>query len=113
MCGIHYQICEISFLKDNTGLDFCIYGEYEFPLLLLAKALRDGAEILSVPNLLYMEAGTVYKNEREKLHSLDEFPWLERSFSPLDYYDGCGGMIGTELQIHTARGCPYSCNFCV
>ena len=113
LAGIHTLIEETSFLEENKEVDYAIYGEYEHPLLLLMQAKRDGISLSEVPNLLYRDSnGEVQKTARETLMDLKDMPWPDRDSLPDTYYDGCCGMPGKELQVHTSRGCPYRCNFC-
>ena len=111
--GLHAPLEDEEFLEQHKDVDFTIYGEYEHPLLLLVQALFNGVSLLSVPNLVFRQAGKVFKTNREPLIPISEIPWPDRSSLPNTYYDGCGGMLGKELQIHTSRGCPFKCNFCV
>lgn len=111
--GLHASLADRSFLEENEAIDFTIYGEYEHPLLKLVQALVEKGNLDEVPNLVYRSGNGIKKTEREPLVPIAELPWPDREALPDTYYDGCGGMFGRELQIHTSRGCPFRCNFCV
>lgn len=113
IAGLHAPIAEELFLENNPAVDFSIYGEYEHPLLILLCALQQNEQLETVPNLLFRENGKIHKTHRETLVPIQELPWPDREVLPELYYDGCGGMLGLELQLHTSRGCPFGCNFCV
>lgn len=113
VAGLHAPIAQESFLYEHKSIDFAIYGEYEHPLVLLAQAMNGDHNYSAVPNLVFRGENKICKTHREQLLPMDVFPWPERDDLPPLYYDGCGGMYGLELQIHSSRGCPFHCNFCV
>jgi radical SAM superfamily enzyme YgiQ (UPF0313 family) len=113
LCGIHGELEDKEFIEKHSNVDFIIYGEYEFPLVDLLKALRLNSSLKSVPNLLYRDTtGNIIKNGRANLGKLCDYPWPERDDLPKNYYDGMCGLEAPQLQVHTSRGCPYSCIFC-
>lgn len=111
--GLHIEVAEESFLAKYPFIDFTIYGEYELPLLRLMEAARENTGLASVPALIYRDNGEIRKNERGKAVSMSELPWPDRDSISTDYYDGMNGLGKPQLQMHTSRGCPYHCNFCV
>ena len=111
--GLHEPVNSTAFLYNQNNIDFTIYGEYEHPLLMLCEALISGRNLSEVPNLVYREGKEICKTKRKNLLPMEDFPWPDRNSLPDVYYDGCGGMMGLELQVHASRGCPYRCNFCV
>ncbi len=112
--GLHIEVEQTEFLDKYPFIDYCIYGEYEIPLLKLVQALKAGDSFEEVPALVYRSIdGKVCKNNRGEPVGMSELPWPDRDSIPTDYYDGMNGLEGPQLQMHTSRGCPYHCNFCV
>ena len=111
--GLHVEIAQEGFLEKYPWIDYTIFGEYEIPLLKLMNAVSKGGNLSDVPAITYRDGGKVKKNEREKSVPMAELPWPDRDSIPTDYYDGMNGLGEPQLQMHTSRGCPYHCNFCV
>lgn len=113
--GAHQDLGSSVFLSDKPELDFTLGGEYEFPLLSLVQAIRDGSFMENVPGLVWRDdKGTVHSNPRGKLHAnLDDLPWPSRHMLPMEQYnDRPGGIPAPSLQILASRGCPFGCVFC-
>ncbi len=111
--GLHMPLRDAGFLREVEVVDYAIYGEYEHPFLLLCQCLVHRSDVSMIPNLVYRKNGCVLKTKPEKLLAMSEFPWPDRDALPNAYYDGCGGMLGLELQVMSSRGCPFRCNYCV
>ena len=111
--GLHVEIAEEAFLEKYPWIDFTIYGEYEIPLLRLMEIIKSGGDMSDVPAVIYRNGNIIKKNERGKAVPMSELPWPDRDSIPTDYYDGMNGLEEPQLQMHTSRGCPYHCNFCV
>jgi radical SAM superfamily enzyme YgiQ (UPF0313 family) len=102
----------------NSGyIDFVIAKEGEEGLLGLAQYLLEGKkEILDIPNLIFKEGGKIKKNIiKTKFETgsigiadyalLDMEKYIERTVAP--------GRTRRQIEMLTARGCPYRCTFCV
>lgn len=111
--GLHVEVAQESFLEKYSWIDFTIYGEYEIPLLKLMETIKNGGDMETVPAITYRNGDDIKKNERGKSVPMSELPWPDRDSIPTDYYDGMNGLGEPQLQMHTSRGCPYHCNFCV
>ena len=111
--GLHVEIAQEEFLKKYPWIDFTIYGEYEMPLLRLMEAIRERKPFSNVPAIVFRDGDIIKKTERGESVSMSELPWPDRDSIPTDYYDGMNGLGEPQLQMHTSRGCPYHCNFCV
>ncbi|WP_328597363.1 B12-binding domain-containing radical SAM protein [Heliobacterium mobile] len=113
-CGVHHEMDSEAFLARHSVIDYCVYGEYETPVLRLLEALRDGESLASVNNLVYREQDSVRKTAPGPLVDLNRFPWPVRDEMPVrNYFDSVCGLERPQLQIITTRGCPYGCIFCV
>ena len=102
----------------ERGADVVVLGEGENTLEELLPALRDRG-----PHRLHGVAGTVFRDEdgavvhndpRDKVHDIDSLPWPDREAIDMQQYvdtwrthHGMG-----SVNLITARGCPYKCNWC-
>jgi len=94
--------------------DYGVNGEGEIPLSHLMPILDTGkGKLKDVPGLIWREGGRVSWNDKVEFEDLDSlgFPAWDlieppRYFSSPDYK-------GKTCAIHTSRGCPYGCGFCV
>ncbi len=113
-CGAHDAMRHPAFLAEHRFVDHVIDGEYELPLLALARLLRDGGALDAAPSLLRRDAaGNVVRNARGPLAELDALPWPAREYLPMNnYWDNPGGIPSPSLQVHASRGCPFTCHFC-
>jgi hypothetical protein len=95
-------------------LDFCVSGEGEVPLLLLADALRGRRRLGEVPGLLYRSEDGRLEDTHCVVHSLDLHPEPDVSGLALDAYDGVSSL-GTSVPVFLYQfivGCPHACAFC-
>jgi len=102
--------------EETIGLecvDYLIQGEGELAVLDLLEALEGRGSIESVPGIVYKENGSVVNNGiAPKIPDLDQIPYPDRRFLPIEHY---GSLLGRENLIttmFTSRGCPFRCTFC-
>ena len=115
-CGLHVDMFQPGFLRENPVVDFVIKGEYDTIVLPLIQAIENGGDFAQVPNLVYRSlSGDCFDTPRQEVVSdLDSLPWPARHALPmLKYYDLPGGIPAPSLQIWASRGCPFQCIFCV
>ena len=91
---------------DDMGADFYVVeGQGELTLTKIIDALKTGADLSGVPNLIYFENGELRRtNIVAENNSLDE-----------NYIDWRGfpeKVLGNTLQTRTARSCAFKCSFC-
>jgi len=102
----------------GSGADAIVIGEGELTLSELLPALaRVGAHRLhDVPGIAFRdEAGeVVHTRERAKLKDLDSLPLPDReAIDHRLYLDAWKTHHGaSSINLITARGCPYRCNWC-
>ena len=101
-----------------AGADAVVMGEGEATLAELLPALaRSGPQRLhAVPGVVFRnDAGEVVTNaERTKIADLDSLPWPDRDrIDQARYVEVWRRHHGMgSVNLITARGCPYRCNWC-
>ncbi|MDY0001335.1 MAG: radical SAM protein [Polyangia bacterium] len=95
-------------------LDFCVHGEGEVPLLLLADALMGHRDLAEVPGLWRRLEDGQLEETHSVVHSLDLHVPPDVSGLPLDSYDPIQSLGGTEpaFLYQFILGCPHACAFC-
>ena len=110
------EIYEPEFLKQNGFINFVLFGEYEFTLLELIKAISAGKkDLCSIQGLIWRNrSGDVVKNPARSPFDINLLPWPHRDGLPMDkYWDLPGNIPEPSIQMLASRGCPFSCNFCL
>jgi radical SAM superfamily enzyme YgiQ (UPF0313 family) len=101
-----------------AGADCIVLGEGEHTLaeVLPALAARGPHRLQEVAGIAYMdEAGKVSRTPgRSKAPDLDALPWPDReAINHQLYLDAWKSHHGaSSINLITARGCPYLCNWC-
>lgn len=117
LCGPNSEIYKPEFLKNNNCIDFVLFGEYEFTLLELAKAIfKEKKDLSFIKGLIWRDRkNNVIKNCSRESFELDSLPWPYRGESLLmeKYWDLPGDIPYPSAQMIASRGCPFSCNFCL
>jgi anaerobic magnesium-protoporphyrin IX monomethyl ester cyclase len=112
--GPHPSGAQEHVLTYLTNADFAINGEGEVPLKHLMPILEKGeGRLQDVPGLIWRQDGKVRWNEKVEYENLDElgFPAWDL-LDPPAYFDS-PDYRGRTTSVHTSRGCPYGCGFCV
>lgn len=100
------------------GADVVVFGEGEETMAELIPALgqRGPHALQGIAGTAFLDrAGTMVRNEpRAQIADLDALPWPDREAIDLPHYvdvwrehHGAG-----SVNLITARGCPYRCNWC-
>lgn len=120
LCGTHATIFAEALLKQSPHIDYIILGEYELGALSLMRSLREEKSIESMRGIAYREEENIVVGKRcSPIDPLDELPFPARHLFPQNsapdmgmYWDGfCQNR--PAIQMHTSRGCPYRCYFCL
>jgi len=106
--GAHASCMPGELLK-HPSIDFVIRGEGEKPLVKLWKALQNGKNLETVPNLGFKKQGRIILNPMQENFPIGRIPLPDFSDLGKDRYlfekKPMCFMIGS-------RGCPYKCRFC-
>jgi p-methyltransferase len=85
-----------SYIQESQG---------EHSLAQLCRAVRDGADLSTVDNLIHCPDGQWMRTRRRpENNNLDECSIDWTGFSP--------ELIGVTAQVRTARSCAFKCSFC-
>lgn len=115
--GGHGPSPEPGFFLQKTGADAVVLGEGEVTTVALCEALASGSDLSAVRGIAYMDGGQCIQTEpRELIADVDSIAFPAWDLFPMDYYtllrmphitnrDRCAVVL-------SARGCPYTCNFC-
>jgi len=115
--GIHPTLSPESCLEQ---CDIVCMGEGEGALKDLVQALRDGQEYESIDNLWVKQNGRIIQNPmRLLIQDLDSVPFPAYARDSFYFIDS--NIIGREdaavsdpiLAVMPARGCPFTCSYCV
>ncbi|HPS57313.1 MAG TPA: radical SAM protein [Spirochaetota bacterium] len=105
--GHHASLHPVHLLEN--GADFVIYGEGEVPSVMLARMIEHGGSPEAVPNLCWMEQGTVKTSNTKIIPDISTLNIPDRRLlSPASMW-GHGKIFTTMIA---SRGCPNRCGFC-
>jgi radical SAM PhpK family P-methyltransferase len=84
---------------------YVIEGQGELTLARIVECLKQGAELSTVPNIVYFENGELRRTKvTPENNSLDE--------NFIDWRQVSDEKLGPTLQTRTARSCAFKCSFC-
>lgn len=109
----------IQYIKNNQVFDYCINGEYEFAVLNLIKHISKGQDIKIKGVVDLHKTDKVCIDHTDLIENLDDLPFPYREIFPsnenpdINVYWDVFCQLRPAVQIHTSRGCPYRCYFCL
>jgi radical SAM superfamily enzyme YgiQ (UPF0313 family) len=108
MGGSHASAMPESLLA-WSHVDYVIRGEGEKPFVELLRALYQGGNISTVPNLAYKSLGEFVFTPMADNFSIDDLPFPDlNDFSQDDYR-----LVRKPMTFMiTSRSCPHKCSFC-
>jgi anaerobic magnesium-protoporphyrin IX monomethyl ester cyclase len=117
--GIHPTLFPESTLSDPS-VDIVVWGEGEETCLDLADTLRTGNSLGRVKGIGYKENNKQNFTERRDFIDLEKTPLNNYDLLDMEKYlyrDLRSLSVGAGkvkiIIIHSSRGCPYKCNFCI
>jgi len=100
----------------ETKADFICVGEGEKTIIDFMNALKEKSheKLFKVPGLGYRLDGKIIINPQGELADQDTLPIPDyKSFDMESYLEHEDAIMGDRHMIlYTARGCPFSCQFC-
>ena len=102
--GPHVTILKEQVLQECQAIDYGITREGEITLIELCKGETAEEETKGI--LYRKDSGIAYTGDREFITNLEDVPWPRYEKFELAKYS-------REISLHTSRGCPFHCIFCV
>lgn len=113
--GCHPTALPEQTLAEFPDFDVAVFGEGEDTCLELAKTIENGGTFKEIKGLAYRSDEKIRINpSRALIPNLDKLPFPGFELFPLAKYPNSFQIFKNkfEVPLKTARGCPYSCNFC-
>lgn len=104
--GVHVTAIPEQTMREFPGFDIGVVGEGEETFLDLCKALQNPSpDLKSIP-------GLIFRNSDKSIHHTSARPRiLDQDSIPIPAWDLL--PKAEEYYIHTVRGCPFNCVFCM
>ena len=116
MVGTYASAEPKNVLRKAAGVDSIAFGEYEYSIIELSKALKRKTPLESIDGIVFRQDKNIIQNKkRKRIQDLDEIPFVSRIYKKYltagnYYYNGADYPL---MMIITSRGCPYQCPYCV
>ncbi|MEE9332582.1 MAG: radical SAM protein [Granulosicoccaceae bacterium] len=119
--GSHISAEVHSVSGDWPSVDYAVMGEYEYGVRNLLTALRESSSVENLKGIAYRVDGKLKKPAElaPAVTELDELPLPARHLFPayfntdMNAYNDGFNQYQPTIDVHSSRGCPYRCNFCV
>ena len=119
--GSHVTSFPREVLEEQPHVSFVMVGEYEMAFLELAHCLRGGRDPTGLRGVAFRTAAGQFTGglRAAEIDPVDQLPPPARHLFPAyfdrnlaRYHDGfC--QHRPAIQLHSSRGCPFRCNFCL
>lgn len=111
--GTHATVLSERVLEECVEIDVIVRQEYDFTL---DEVMQNWSDLASVKGITYRDVnGNIIKQpDRAWLTDMDLLPMVSKVYEKfLDVNDYCYAFAQSPMiQIFSARGCPFQCNFC-
>ncbi len=117
LVGTHVSALPEETLKIAQGIDAIVRGEYDLTICELAQQIKtNNLKIEDIKGISYQKNETIMHNpDRPINENLDSMPFVSKVYKEhLDikkYF--FAASLYPQVQILTARGCPFKCFFCL
>jgi len=108
----------INYIKEKNIFDYAINGEYEFAVVELIKCLEKN-KVVDIKGVINLKKDNFELTYTELIEPLDKLPLPYREIFPsnenpnINLYWDVFCQLRPAVQMHTSRGCPYRCYFCL
>lgn len=119
-CGAHATVFARQILEENECIDFIALGEYEYTVSALADRLADQKNDFRIDGLAYRQGQDIRVSEKKGFvgdlnmlpsPAFDLFPCNDQPDLSI-YRDGIT-TFKPAVTLHSSRGCPFQCDFCM
>jgi anaerobic magnesium-protoporphyrin IX monomethyl ester cyclase len=108
--GGHHPTAMPLKVMESKNVDFVIRGEGEVSMLMLAKALKEGRGLESIPGIVFRKKdGTLHMDEPAIMDQPDHYPLPAMHLVKHSFYQR--GKMGSTMTV-SSRGCPMKCTYC-
>lgn len=110
--GTHATVLSEQVMEQCPEIDVIVRQEYDFTL---GEIMRAVGRLETVQGITYRKDGQIVKNpDRPWLEDMDSLPFVSQVYEKfLDVNDYFYAFARKPMiQIFSARGCPFHCNFC-
>ena len=117
LVGTHVSALPKETLELTDKVEAVAKGEYDFTLLELAQAInKNDFSLEGIRGLSYKKSGKIFHNpDRPLATDLDQLPMVSEVYKKhlniKNYF--FAASLYPQVQIFTARGCPFRCFFCL
>ncbi|HDZ77513.1 MAG TPA: radical SAM protein, partial [Candidatus Omnitrophica bacterium] len=113
--GVHPSALPLAVAKEQS-IDFVVLGEGEVTFFELLEAVTGKRPFSEVNGIIFKDNGRIVQTQtRNLIEDLDSLPFPARDLMPHNLYQPPPTKRVSTFKataLTSARGCPYSCNFC-
>jgi len=120
LAGSHVSVFAKETLDKYSFIDYVLLGEYEYSLLGLVQMFNNLKNISELDGIAYrIESFGIRIVEKINYADLNLLPMPARQLFPsknqngMHYYHDGFCQNRPAVQMHSSRGCPFNCNFCL
>lgn len=111
--GTHATVLSEQVMKECSAIDVVARQEYDFTI---DEIIKNYDDLSNVQGITYRnQDGTIIRQaDRPWLEDMDKLPMVSKVYEKfLNVNDYCYAFAQSPMiQIFSARGCPFQCNFC-
>ena len=111
--GPHITALPEQSLSQNPSIDLAVYGEGEYAMVDLCRAIDDGRTYEDIQSIIYRDGEEIIQTEPRPLpEDLDAIPFPAYHLMPMERYFLSTAKNSAFASLMASRGCPFKCKFC-